>query len=141
MTLQQAFIRKASGRYKRTRAISEFLQFAISICPDRLTLDDVVRWAGGFNNHDFYNTAAVEIAVGYHRNELGYTFCDGLMNDLWRAVLEGFGPGTNQVPEPFYEIYIAFDAGEYHRRPDKSDDPVAEFTNPDIAELVTRLRL
>ncbi|CDZ30826.1 Hypothetical protein NGAL_HAMBI490_56980 [Neorhizobium galegae bv. officinalis] len=121
--------------------MSDFLRFAINKRPERLTHEDVVRWAGALENWDFYNAAALEIASGYHRRELDYTFCDGLMNDLWSAVLEGFGPGTTQVPEPFYEIYIAFDSGEYHRRPDKSDDPVSEFTDPAIAELVTRLRL
>lgn len=123
------------------RALSEFLQFAINKSPDRLTLDDIVRWAGTFNNWDFYNSAALEIAKGYHRRELSYTFCDGVMNDLWSGVQEGFGLGNNEVPEPFYQIYDAFDAGEYHRKLDKSHDPVAEFTDPAIAELATRYNL
>lgn len=123
------------------RAVSEFLQFAINKSPIRLTLDDIVRWAGAFNRWDFYNSVALEIVKGYHHRELSYTFCDGLINDLWSGVQEGFGPGKNDVPEPFFEVFEAFDAGEYHRKSDNSDDPVAEFTDPAIAELATRFRL
>lgn len=63
------------------------------------------------------------------------------MNDLWSAVQEGLGSGENQVPEPFFEIYEAFDAGEFHRKPDKTDDPVAEFTDPLLADIVLRFGL
>ncbi|MBK5571827.1 hypothetical protein [Ensifer sp. SSB1] len=122
--------------------MSDFLQLATNKKPEeRLTLDDVIRWAGALNNWDFYNAAALEIATAYHRGELSYTFCDSVMNDLWGAVQEGFGPGANKVPEPFFEIYEAFDAGEFHRRQDKSDNPVADFTDPLISALVIRLGL
>lgn len=121
--------------------MSEFLEFAINKSPVRLTLDDILPWAGAFNQWDFYNNTALEIAKAYHRRELSYTFCDGVMNDLWSGVQEGFGPDNNQVPEPFFEIYEAFDAGEYYRKPDKSDDPVAEITDPAIAELARRFNL
>ena len=40
-----------------------------------------------------------------------------------------------------FEIYEAFDAGEYHRKHDKTDDPVAEFTDPAIAKLALRFDL
>jgi len=121
--------------------VSEFLQFAINKSPARLKLDDILQFAGAFNHWDFYNNAALEIAKAYHRRELSYTFCDGVMNDLWSGVEKGFGPGNNQVPEPFYDIYCAFDTGEFYRKSDKSDDPVAEFTDPAIAELATRFNL
>ncbi|MFK4772293.1 hypothetical protein [Rhizobium sp. ZW T2_16] len=121
--------------------MSEFLQFAINKSPIRLTCDDILLYAGALNHWDFYNSAALEIAKGYHRGELSYSFCDGVMNDLWSAVQEGFGRGNNEVPEPFFEIYEAFDVGEYHRKHDKSDDPIAEFTDPAIAELSIRYNL
>jgi len=123
------------------RAVSEFLQFAIKKSPIRLTSDDVVRWAGAFNHWGFYNSAALEIAKGYHRGELSFSFCDGVMNDLWSGVQQGFGPGNNAMPKPFFKIYEAFDAGEYHRKDDKSDDPVADFTDPAITELAIRYDL
>jgi hypothetical protein len=78
------------------------------------------------------------IAKRYHQGELSYAFCDGVMNGLWTRVLEGFGPGTNEMPEPSSEIYEALNAGEFHRKHGKTDDPVAEFTDPAIAELSVR---
>ncbi len=42
-------------------------------------------------------------------------------------------------PKLFFRVYEAFDAGEMHRRADKSDDPISELTNPEIAEIVREL--
>ena len=42
-------------------------------------------------------------------------------------------------PKLFWRVYEAFDAGELHRKPDKSDDPVSEFTDPEIADIVRDL--
>lgn len=100
-----------------------------------------MTWLGALDNWAFYNAAAVEIARKYHHGELTYGFCDGVMNDLWSAVQAGFHTGHNTVPEPFYEVYEAFDAGEYHRAKYGGDDPIANFTDPSIAELVARLGL
>ncbi|MDR6667960.1 hypothetical protein [Rhizobium sp. 1399] len=142
MTLDVMLIHSFERNAYRARAMHDFLEFALNKQPEeRISHDEVARWAGALDNWAFYNVTALEIAIGYYRGELDYTFCDGAMNDLWGAVQAGFGPGNIQVPEPFFEIYLAFDAGEYHRKPDKSDNPVADFTNPLIAELVTRLGL
>ncbi|HEV7307417.1 hypothetical protein [Ensifer sp.] len=120
--------------------MSDFLEFVLANGPEgRVTHGDVVRWAGALDNWEFYNAAAAEIAGKYHHGVLTYVFCDGVMNDLWSAVQEGFGSGHNAPPQPFYDVYEAFDAGEYHRQEDGSDDPVADFTDPLIAELAARL--
>jgi hypothetical protein len=121
--------------------VAQFIQFALDKFPNRLTSDDVVQFAGALDNAGFYNAAALEIAKRYHGRELSYTFCDSVINDLWRAVLDGLKPLNNTIPEPFFEIYEAFDAGEFYRKPDKSDDPVAEFTDPAIEEVVKRFSL
>lgn len=67
--------------------------------------------------------------------------CDGIMNDLWGSVLDsiaGRPENSVPVPYPFYDVFEAFDAGEYHRKTDKSDNPVAEHTDPMIAELLAK---
>lgn len=120
--------------------MSDFLQFVLKIDTEAsVTHDDVVRWAGALDNHEFYNSAALQIARHYQEGLLTYGFCDRVMNDLWNAVQAGFTNDNNSVPEPFFQIYEAFDAGEYHRAKDKSDDPVADFTDPLIANLLLRL--
>jgi hypothetical protein len=120
--------------------MSGFLQFALEKeTKENLSNDDVVRWAGRLDNWDFYNSAALEVARKYHQGQLTYSFCDWLMNQLWRSVVEGLTSDNGRVPEPFYEIFQAFDAGEYYRTKDKSDDPISDFTDPMIAELVSRI--
>ena len=130
---------RRKGKTEVANVMSDFLQSAMTKGSEhRVSHDDVVEWAGALDNWLFYNTTALQIARLYSRRELTYSFCGGLMNDLWSAVQAGFSAGNNQVPQPFFEIYEAFDAGEFHRKDDRSDDPVADFTNPLIAELVTR---
>jgi len=103
----------------------------------RVTQGDVSIWAGSLNNWDFYNSISLQIAQKYQAGELSYATCDRLMNDLWGAVVSGLPhPEEAEIPDPFYDIYLAFDAGEYHRKADRSDDPVADFTNPMISELL-----
>lgn len=122
--------------------MSEFLQFVLTKAEEPcITSDEVMQWAGSLDNWDFYNAAAIEIATMYDRGEITYSFCDDVMNDLWGVVLQGLGDGPVQLPQPFYEIYEAFDAGEYHRAKDGSDDPITEFTTPLIAKLVSRFEL
>ena len=120
--------------------MADFIQFARARWPEDILEEDVIEWAGGLSNWEFYNSTALQIARMYHRKELNYPFCDSVMNDLWRQVRDGLRSGQ-PVPEPFYEIYLAFDAGEYHRKADKSDNPITEFTDPWIAELVIRFGL
>lgn len=118
----------------------DFLQFVLKNGTEgSFTHDDVVRWAGALDNFEFYNTAALQIAKHYQEGLLTYSFCDRVMNDLWTALQAGFTNDNNPMPEPFFQIYEAFDAGEYHRVKDKSDDPVADFTDPLIANLLSSL--
>lgn len=119
--------------------MSDFLQFLIARGTDEpISHNEIVQWAGTLDNWSFYNSTALQIARMYNRGELTYEFCDNAMNDLWSAVLAALSPKSDQLPEPFFEIYEAFDAGEYHRRADRSDDPIADFTDPLIAALLTR---
>ena len=105
--------------------------------PDRrFTPADIERWAGSLDNDPFFNSAALEIARKYHAQQLSYTVGDSLMNDLWRAFLEGIPRQRGLVPEPFYSVYLAFDAVEYFRTEYRSDDPVVDHTDPWIAEIL-----
>ncbi len=97
--------------------------------------EDVQRWAGGLVNDDFFNSISLEIARRYHGGLLNFEVCDSIMNDLWRIILRDIKAGA-RVPDPFFDIYLAFDAGEYHRTADKSDDPEFDFTRPMIADVL-----
>ncbi|SMO64133.1 hypothetical protein [Paracoccus laeviglucosivorans] len=118
------------------RQLAEMVEIASADPRQRIVPAQVKEWAGNLQNHQFYNLFALMVAERYAAGALSYRVCDSIMNDLWWAWLEGeAGP---KVPEPFYEIFLAFDAGEYHRKRDRSDDPVKDHTDPLIAEILSR---
>ncbi|MDR9772571.1 hypothetical protein RJJ65_07865 [Rhizobium hidalgonense] len=118
------------------------MQVSGALAEVRIADSDIRKWAGFMANWEFYNSTALRIAQKYQDRELSYEVCDRLMNDLWSGVLTGLGESNaTELPEPFYGIYEAFDAGEYHRKTDISDDPIANFTDPMIFELLRRHRL
>ena len=119
------------------RILKLLVDRALSPESGRISHDDIVGWVGSLENSEFYNSVSLALARHYHAGHLSYSICDRIMNDLWTAVTTGLlSSGHTDVPEPFYDIYSAFDAGEYHRKADLSDDPIEEFTNPMIAELL-----
>jgi hypothetical protein len=98
---------------------------------------DVELWAESFggDRRQVYDALARYLAIAFHERKLPFAFCDAVMNDL-EAVISN---ADDWRPDLFWSVYLAFDAGEYHRRADKSDDPVAEHTEPAIAEIVRGL--
>jgi hypothetical protein len=109
----------------------------VSLHPEaRITISDIAAWAGSTTDGDLYNAISFGIMEQYHNGALGYTVCDQIMNDLWDVVKDCFIPVHNKVPTLFYDVYLAFDAGEYYRTADRSDDPVAERTKPMIEEIL-----
>ena len=101
----------------------------------RIRESDVDRWAESFGGDrgEVYNAFARYIATAFDQKTLPFEFCDAVMNDLEAVVSNA----DDERPDLFWSVYLAFDAGEYHRRADKSDDPVAEHTVPAIAAIVS----
>ena len=98
---------------------------------------DVAAWAEqyGGERQRLYDEFARYLAVAFHEGRLSFAFCDAVMNDL-EAVIS---TADDHRPDLFWQVYLAFDAGEYHRAGDKSDDPVADHTAPAIAAIVESL--
>ncbi|GAA0731804.1 hypothetical protein [Sphingomonas japonica] len=108
-----------------------------------VSADDLSAWSieRGETVVDFLDHFGAEIAKSYHVGELSYAFCDSIVNDLWGLLLQQtVDDSAASWPHTFYRVYDAFDAGEYNRRADGTDDPVAEFTDPAIEEIVAMLR-
>jgi hypothetical protein len=40
-------------------------------------------------------------------------------------------------PELFWNVYVAFDEGEYHRDNNRQDDPIEAYTRPLIAQILS----
>jgi hypothetical protein len=102
--------------------------------PERITEADLAAWLGREVDVAALHAAALAVARAYRDRAIGYAVADAIVNDLWCVFLDK----ATEIGSPFWDVFEAFDAGEYHRRPDRSDDPVAERTDPMIAEILKR---
>ena len=110
--------------------------------PEYIEQNDIGRWTEGSIEAEaaLYNELGAELARRYNAGELSFDFCDLLINSLWGAMIEGqMRKPQPPFPQLMHEVYLAFDAGEFHRKADKTDDPVLEFTDPLIAKIVAGL--
>ena len=98
---------------------------------------DVSKWAsaGSGDRGGVYNAFARYLAVAFHKGSLPFAFCDAVMNDLEAVILN-----ANDVrPDFFWQVYLAFDGGEYARPGKPDEDPVEAYTRPQIASIVEQL--
>ncbi|MHC2333736.1 hypothetical protein [Bradyrhizobium sp. USDA 4454] len=104
--------------------------------PQRLLSDAALeKWSvqSELPRDDLYDALALELASEFNKKTLDFDFCDRVVNEL--LGLMGARP---DLPPLFWDIYLAFDAGEFYPDNDHSTDPVARFTRPQIAEIVRR---
>lgn len=127
------------------RSMDEIFDLLASRCDDdgftHAGSDDIEKWAGerGLNLPDFLDVIGIEIAKRYHFGERSFEFSDSLVNDLWGLLIDRVAHNNDiRWPDDFYEVYEAFDAGEFHRLPDRSDNPQADFTKPLIAAFLAK---
>ena len=96
---------------------------------------DIERWSAdlAISTEALYDMLALRLAQGFHRDELPFSFCDYVVNEIHAVITVG-----NQIrPDLFWRVYLAFDEGEYHHRGDNRDeDPVAKYTRTQIAQIV-----
>lgn len=103
---------------------------------------DISRWTAGSlaDEQKLYDEIGAELARGYHERRYSFDFCDRVVNDLYGPmIIKRCNEPSPPWPDIFSRVFEAFDAGEFHRRADMSDDPVADFTDPLIAEIVHSL--
>ncbi len=101
--------------------------------PVDFDLIDEWAWRCGISVFRFLDEFAVRLARKFDRGELSFEFCDSVINDLYGVCVSS---RLSNFPRLFWKVFEAFDAGEYHRASDKSDDPVSEQTVPLIKELL-----
>jgi hypothetical protein len=98
-----------------------------------LTEADVLRWSTlyGWSRSELFEKIAEFLAVGFNTSGLPFEFCDAIVNDL-------LGPYTDKAKpksELFWDVYLAFDEGEYYHG-NQDEDPVETYTVPMIARIV-----
>ncbi|MGU7813163.1 hypothetical protein [Burkholderia sp. AW49-1] len=84
-----------------------------------------------------FDAIAIKLACGYHYGQLSYGFCDGAVNLLAGRLYSDVLVDRDTWPHLFWEIYLAFDAGEYYRSGERNIDPAEKYTRPLIAEIVS----
>ena len=105
------------------------------------TESDLDKWATDLGIYwlNALDVLGAELAVRYHGRLVSYEFGDSLANDLETVLISRHQHVPKDGwPKLFWEVYDAFDAGEWQRSGDP-DDPVRKFTDPYIAEIVAKL--
>lgn len=100
---------------------------------------ELVTWADEHHQGrraQVYDEFARYLVYAFYDKRLSFGFCDILMNNLF-ALQNTLNDGQS---DPFWAVFLAFDAGEYHRKHDKSDDPVREHKVSAIAKIVGELQ-
>jgi hypothetical protein len=99
-----------------------------------LTEADVLRWCtiGGRSRSQVFEEIAKFLALGFYNSELSFGFCDAIVNDLFGSYTDTAKPKS----ELFWDVYLAFDEGEYYHGNNRDEDPVETYTRPMIARIV-----
>jgi hypothetical protein len=103
------------------------------VWPDAKRLEE---WAGGLPDAEvaLFDDLAANLAKRYAAGEISFEEGDDIANQLWVLMIRRGGGWSHLLAE----VYGAFDDGEWSHF-GKSDDPVREFTDPAITEIVSRL--
>jgi hypothetical protein len=99
-----------------------------------VTDSDVEKWCGqlGLSRSTLYDALALRLALRFHSNTLDFDFCDQVLNEI-----HGITTRRNEErPKLFWNVFLAFDAGEFYPAGSRSIDPVEAFTRPQIAKIL-----
>ena len=81
-----------------------------------------------------YDSIALILAKGFQSGEFDFLFCDHVVNDLHTII----DLRNDSHPEFFYNVFLAFDEGEYYHAHDGTVDPVEKYTRPQIADILRK---
>jgi len=81
----------------------------------------------------------IALAKLYYARKIDYLFGDIIANDVSAYMISFVHRNENLWAHKFWEVYEAFDAGEYYRTEDKKDDPIKEHTDPMISDFLEHL--
>ncbi len=98
--------------------------------------DDIVRWSIDLRLSPaaLLDRLAAYLVEGFHRGALDYDYCDVVANILHFPILD-LCAGDSFA----WDTYLAFDDGEHHHH-GTSQDPVEDYTRPQVAALFARLQ-
>lgn len=85
------------------------------------------------------NELALHIAQGFLDGSLEFDECDQAMNSLFALMTSDpyFKATERVIPEIAFNVYLAFDAGEFSRPEDGPDEkPDVKYTTPMLRQLL-----
>ena len=91
---------------------------------------------GGSGSH-LYNQIATCLVHGFQNSDISFAFCDAVVNDLFGVIPFA----VESWPPLFWDVYLAFDEGEYYHRNNRDEDPVEVYTRTMIARDLNAHRL
>lgn len=101
-----------------------------------LTDELVEPMLGTLTREAFCDLFCKRVAHEFAADRLTFEIGDRAMNRLYSFA--GRNAGGN-IPSYTWDVYLAFDAGEYIRREDPADvDPAEKYTRPYVLEIVAR---
>ena len=111
-----------------------------TIATERLVTVDEVREAcatHGLTLETLLDRFSLSIAQRYLDGDASYEHCDTVMNNLNNVLL--FGTDGRVSSDIAWDVFLAFDAGEYHHSSDnKKVDPEEKYTRPFIIEILDK---
>ncbi len=123
-------IARADSERRHGDRVSQFAHLTL------VTDADIQKWSVSTElaRSALYDRIAIYLARGFHRSELSFEFCDQVVNEIHGIIVR-----TNENrPTLYWEVFLAFDAGEFYRNSDRSRDPVDTYTRPLIAKVVEK---
>jgi hypothetical protein len=87
------------------------------------------------------DSVSLKIAQEYLQGKLDYTYCDEVMNGVFHLMLEDvfLKANNNAFSEFAYDVFLAFDAGEYrHSGDDKSIVSSEKYTKPRVIKILQK---
>jgi hypothetical protein len=104
-----------------------------------LTEVDVQRWSTmlGESRSHLYDRIATHLVNRFQTSELSFAFSDAVVNDLFGVITFA----DESRPPLFWDVYLAFDEGEYYHGNNRDEDPVEVYTRTMIARILNAHRL
>lgn len=88
--------------------------------------------------NELLDQLSLHVARAFIEGALSFEHGDFIMNSVFATLCASHYPsGYCEMPELTYEVYLAFDCGEYRRPEDaESEDPVEKYTRPMLLRLL-----
>lgn len=105
-----------------------------------VTLDDLSVYCRSpdLRSADLLNALSIETARRFISGAISYETGDNIMNGLFTAIVEL--STDEEMPQPAFDIYLAFDDGEYHHSGDSEHiQPSERYTKPYLTEILKDL--